>query len=161
MSMQSSIITTMKDAGVDDPLTKLMDLAKKMTVADICEMFGIEYSRLTNFLYRRNIKSATAKPYLRDIIGDDIDTILPELGKTMTYEQIAQKYGVATKKISNYMGDKGHKAIKIRRTKNDDEFGAVKMFLCVDCKKPNSFTLMSIKKDVCQRCLKNQIRGRV
>jgi predicted hydrocarbon binding protein len=161
MSMQSSIITTMKDAGIDDPLTKLMDLAKKMTVADICEMFGFERSVLENFLYRRKIACVTKKPYLRDIIGDDIDTILPELGKTMTCEQIAEKYGVAPKKISNYMGDKGHKAIKIRKTKNDDEFGVVKVFLCSDCKKPNSLTLMSAKKDVCQRCLKNQIRGRV
>ena len=161
MSMQSSIITTMKNAGVDDPLTTLMDLAKKMTVGDICEMFGLERSIMQHFLYKRKITCVTKKPYLRDIIGDDIDTILPELGKTMTYEQIAKKYNVATKKISNYMGEKGHKAVKIRRTKNDDEFGVVKMFLCVDCKKPNSLTLMSAKKDVCNRCLKNQIRGRV
>jgi hypothetical protein len=161
MSMQSQIITTMKDAGVDDPLTTLMDLAKKMTVGDICEMFGFERTVLGHFLYKRKITCLTKKPYLRDIIGDDIDTILPELGKKMTYEQIAKKYGVTAKKISNYMGDKGHKAIKIRRTTNDDEFGAVKMFLCVDCKKPNSLTLMSSKKDVCQRCLKNHIRGRV
>jgi hypothetical protein len=161
MAMQSSIITTMKDAGIDDPLTKLMDLAKEIPFHEICEMFGLEYQRLTNFLYRRNVKSATVKPTLRSIIGDDIDTILPELGKTMTYEQIAKKYGVSAKKISNYMGDKGHKAVKIRKTKNDDEFGAVKVFLCVDCKKPNSLVLMSAKKDVCQRCLKNQIRGRV
>ena len=161
MAMQSSIIATMKDAGIDDPLTTLLELAKKMPINEICEMFGLEYQRLTNFLYRRNVKSATVKPTLRSIIGDDIDTILPELGKTMTYEQIAKKYGVTAKKISNYMGDKGHKAIKIRKTKNDDEFGAVKMFLCVDCKKPNSMVLMSAKKDVCKRCLRNQIRSRV
>jgi hypothetical protein len=161
MSMQSSIITTMRDAGIDDPLTTLLELAKKMPINEICEMFGLKYSRLTNFFYRRNVKSATVKPTLRSIIGDDIDTILPELGKTMTCEQIAEKYGVAPKKISNYMGDKGHKAVKIRRTKNDDEFGVVKMFLCVDCKKPNSIELMSAKKYVCLRCLKNQIRGRV
>jgi len=161
MAMQSQIITTMKDAGIDDPLTTLLELAKKMPINEICEMFGLEYQRLTNFLYRRNVKSATVKPTLRSIIGEDIDTILPELGKTMTYEQIAKKYGVEPKKISNYMGYKGHKAIKIRRTTNDDEFGAVKVFLCTDCKKPNSLTLMSSKKDVCNRCLKNQIRGRV
>ena len=161
MAMQSSIIATMKDAGIDDPLTTLLELAKKMTVGDICEMFGFERTVLGHFLYKRKITCLTKKPYLRDIIGDDIDTILPELGKTMTYEQIAKKYGVTAKKISNYMGDKGHKAIKIRKTKNDDEFGAVKMFLCVDCKKPNSMVLMSAKKDVCKRCLRNQIRSRV
>ena len=161
MAMQSSIITTMKDAGIDDPLTTLLELAKKMPINEICEMFGLEYQRLTNFLYRRNVKSATVKPTLRSIIGDDIDTILPELGKTMIYEQIAKKYGVTAKKISNYMGEKGHKAVKIRKTKNDDEFGAVKAFLCTDCKKPNSMVLMSAKKDVCKRCLRNQIRSRV
>ena len=161
MSMQSQIITTMKDAGIDDPLTTLLELAKKTPMHEICEMFGLEYSRLTNFLYRRNVKSATVKPTLRSIIGDDIDTILPELGKTMTYEQIAKKYGVPAKKISNYMGDKGHKAVKIRKTKNDDEFGDIKMFLCIDCKKQNAFVFMSVKKDVCKRCLRNQIRGRV
>lgn len=161
MSMQSQIVVTLKDAGIDDPITTLLDLAKKMTVADICEMFGLEYQRLTNFLYRRNVKSATVKPTLRSIIGNDIDSILPELGKTMTYEQIAEKYGVTAKKISNYMGDKGIKAVKIRKTKNDDELVNVKAFLCTDCKKPNSLVLMSTKKDVCQRCLKKQIRGRV
>lgn len=161
MAMQSSIITTMKEAGIDDPLTTLLDLANKIPINEICEMFGLEYSRLTYFLYRRNVKSATVKPTLRSIIGDDIDTILPELGKTMTYIEIAEKYGVSPNKISNYMGDKGHKAVKIRKTKNDDEFGTVKSFICIDCKKPNAVTLMSAKKDVCQRCLKNQIRGRV
>ena len=161
MAMQSQIITTMIHAGIDDPLTTLLELAKKMTVGDICEMFGFERTVLGHFLYKRKITCLTKKPYLRDIIGDDIDTILPELGKTMTYEQIAKKYGVTAKKISNYMGDKGHKAIKIRKTKNDDEFGAVKAFLCTDCKKPNSMVLMSAKKDVCKRCLRNQIRSRV
>ena len=161
MSMQSSIITTMKDEGVDDPLTTLLELAKKMPIIEICEMFGLEYSRLTNFLYRRNVKSATVKPTLRSIIGDDIDTILPDLGKTMTCEQIAKKYGVASKKISNYMGERSFKAVKIRKTKNDDELVNVKVFLCTHCKKPNSMVLMSAKKDVCKRCLKNQIRGRV
>ena len=161
MAMQSSIIATMKDAGIDDPLTTLLELAKKMTVGDICEMFGLERSIMQHFLYKRKITCVTKKPYLRDIIGDDIDTILPDLGKTMTCEQIAKKYGVASKKISNYMGERSFKAVKIRKTKNDDEFGAVKAFLCVDCKKPNSMVLMSAKKDVCKRCLKNQIRGRV
>ena len=161
MSMQSQIITTMKDAGVDDPLTTLLELAKKMPIIEICEMFGLDYSRLTNFLYRRNVKSATVKPTLRSIIGDDIDVILPKLGKTMTCEQIAEKYGVAPKKISNYMGERSFKVVKIRKTKNDDEFGAVKVFLCTHCKKPNSMVLMSAKKDVCKRCLKNQIRGLV
>lgn len=161
MSMQSQIITTMIHAGIDDPLTTLLELAKKMTVGDICEMFGFERTVLGQFLYKRKITCLTKKPYLRDIIGDDIDVILPKLGKTMTCEQIAKKYGVSSKKISNYMGERSFKAVKIRKTKNDDELVNVKAFLCVDCKKPNSLALMSTKKNVCQRCLKNQIRGRV
>lgn len=161
MAMQSQIITTMIEAGIDDPLITLLDLAKKMPMSEICEMFGLEYSRLTNFLHRRNVKSATKKPYLRNIIGDDIDTVLPELGKTMTCEQIAEKYGVPKKKISNYMSERGYKAVKICKIKNDDEPCDVKVFLCVDCKTKNALTLMSTKKDVCNRCLKNQIRGRV
>lgn len=142
MSMQSQIVVTLKDAGIDDPITTLLDLAKKMTVADICEMFGIERSKLVPFLHRRKIECVVKKEYLRD-------------------SQIAQKYKVPIKKISNYMGAHDFKAIKERKTKNDDEFSNVPMFLCVDCKKPNNITLMSSKKDVCQRCLKNKIRGRV
>lgn len=161
MSMESQIVVTLKDAGIDDPISTLLDLARKMTVADICEMFGIERSKLVPFLHRRKIECVVKKEYLRDIIGDDIDEILPMLGQTMTCSQIAQKYKVPIKKIGNYMAAHNFKAVKIRKTKNDDEFASIPMFLCDDCKKPNAITLMSSKKDVCQRCLKNQIRGRV
>ena len=113
-------------------------------------------------------------PKLAELGIENPHEFLTEMRKTMSIDEMAEQIGVNSSSLMNYCNKhdiraprtvrplseakKAKRALAIAEGNNEKK---VQLFLCDDCKKSKAFALMSNKKDICQRCLKNQIRSRV
>jgi hypothetical protein len=172
MTVQSILIKKLHEQGEVNPIAYLVKLARKHTIPEIQKMMGVSYFVVLKFFKRHNIEVIPAKSTMNKWVGGDALTMFKKDAKTMTVKQIAQKYGIPARSVGVYLSNNDIKAV--RPEPHNKKSGAdcredsrnfeptIKTFNCLGiCKKPQPIELMSAKKDVCQRCLKNQIRGRV
>lgn len=113
-------------------------------------------------------------PKLAELGIENPHEFLTEMRKTMSIDEMAEQIGINSSSLMNYCNKhdiraprtvrplsdakKAKRALAIAEGNNENK---VKTFLCVACHCDKSIELLSVKKDVCQRCLKNQIRSRV